>query len=96
MTWDDTDCRKINDLAFRRHIMVQALILMDFLLCQTPKAKRKFEALKNKSVIYAFTLDDENVSPRRQVRGAALTEAGSMGGTNEGRNCHILTARTRG
>jgi len=42
--------------------MVQGLILMDFLLSQTPKAKTKFEALKNKSVIYSFTLSDEDVS----------------------------------
>ena len=51
---------EISDLAFRRHILVQALILIDFLLSLTAKSKTKLESLRNKSVIYAYTLSEEN------------------------------------
>ena len=56
-----TDNHKISDLAFRRHILVQALILLDFLLSLTPKAKKKLEHTSNKSVLYSYTLNEENV-----------------------------------
>jgi len=48
-------------MAFRRHILVQALILVDFLLSLTPKAKSKLADLTNKSVLYGYTLSDEDV-----------------------------------
>ena len=51
---------EINDLAFRRHILVQALILIDFLLSLTSKAKKKLEKTTNKSVLYNYTLNEEN------------------------------------
>ncbi|KAI9886916.1 MAG: hypothetical protein M1823_001285 [Watsoniomyces obsoletus] len=53
---------EISDLAFRRHILVQALIILDFLLSLTPKEKAKLAELnlQNKSVQYQFTLDDDN------------------------------------
>ena len=51
---------EISDLAFRRHILVQALILVDFLLSLTPKAKRKLEHTSNKSVLYNYTLAEED------------------------------------
>lgn len=46
---------QINDLAFRRNILVQALIIMDFLLALSPKAKEKLASVKapNKSVTYS-------------------------------------------
>lgn len=53
---------QISDIAFRRHILVQALILVDFLLSLTPKAKKKLEHTTNKSVLYSFTLNEEDVS----------------------------------
>ena len=53
---------EISDLAFRRHVLVQAWIVTDFLLGQTPKAKLKLENLKNKSVIYSYAISDEDVS----------------------------------
>ena len=55
------DNHKISDLAFRRHILVQALILLDFLLSLTPKAKKKLEHTSNKSVLYSYTLNEDNV-----------------------------------
>ena len=51
---------EISDLAFRRHILVQALILIDFLLSLTATSKKKLESLRNKSVIYPYTLNEEN------------------------------------
>ncbi len=57
------DIPQLNDLAFRRHILVQALILLDFLLSLTPKEKAKLADLnlQNKSVQYQFTLEDDVV-----------------------------------
>ena len=51
----------MSDLAFRRHILVQALILIDFILSLTPKAKRKFANTTNKSVLYSYTVSDDDV-----------------------------------
>ena len=51
----------MSDLAFRRHILVQSLILIEFLLSLTPKAKSKISPeSKNKAAMYSFEfLDDE-------------------------------------
>jgi THO complex subunit 1 len=45
---------EISDLSFRRHILVQALIVMDFLISLSSKAKEKLTRLttQNKSVMY--------------------------------------------
>jgi THO complex subunit 1 len=45
---------EIHDLSFRRYILVQALIIMDFLLSLTPTAKLKLSTISqpNKSVTY--------------------------------------------
>ncbi|PQE22233.1 guanylate kinase protein [Rutstroemia sp. NJR-2017a WRK4] len=56
---------EISDLSFRRHILVQILIIMDFLLSLSSKAKEKLaKALPdnpNKSVMYADqTLSEED------------------------------------
>ena len=40
---------------------MQALILIDFLLSLTTKAKRKLENTSNKSVLYLYILSEENV-----------------------------------
>jgi THO complex subunit 1 len=55
---------QISELAFRRHILVQALILIDFLLSLTPKAKEKLSDLvpQNRAVLYSHTLSPEDVS----------------------------------
>nr|POE89776.1 tho complex subunit 1 [Quercus suber] len=53
---------ELSDLAFQRHIMVQALILINFLLSLTEKAKKKLtstDAATNRSMLYDFTLDKE-------------------------------------
>ncbi|KAG5930159.1 hypothetical protein E4U53_002295 [Claviceps sorghi] len=53
---------EISDLSFRRHILVQALIVTDFLLSLSAGAKEKLANLNasNKSVIYNDQLSDED------------------------------------
>lgn len=53
---------ELSDLAFQRHILVQALILIDFLLSLTEAAKKRRDTLSlpNKSLLYAYTLNDED------------------------------------
>jgi THO complex subunit 1 len=58
-----TDDNQISDLAFRRNVLVQALIVMEFLLSLSPKAKEKLASVKapNKSVTYSDQqLSDED------------------------------------
>ncbi|OHE90748.1 guanylate kinase [Colletotrichum orchidophilum] len=44
---------EMSDISFRRHILVQALIIMDFLLSLSPKTKEKLAGnAQNKSVLY--------------------------------------------
>lgn len=56
--------KQISDLSFRRNILVQALIVTDFLLSLSTEAKEKMTAVgaSNKAVIYQGTLSEENVS----------------------------------
>ncbi|KAI0190301.1 THO complex subunit 1 transcription elongation factor-domain-containing protein [Astrocystis sublimbata] len=50
---------EISDLYFRRHILIQAFIILDFLLSLTPKARAKIANVQqNRSVVYA----DKNLS----------------------------------
>jgi hypothetical protein len=54
----------LSDLAFQRHILVQALILIDFLLALTEKAKSKLLYQNaQKAMQHNFTLREEDVSP---------------------------------
>ena len=54
---------QLSDLTFQRHVLVQALILLDFLLSLTPKAKKRLAELKaQKAMMYNYTLKDEDVS----------------------------------
>ncbi|KAL8962039.1 MAG: hypothetical protein Q9193_001496 [Seirophora villosa] len=63
LTSRDLFSLELSDPTFRRHILVQALILIDFLLSLTPRAKRKLEDKKasNKSVLYGYTLADDDI-----------------------------------
>ncbi|KAJ5273582.1 hypothetical protein N7478_008707 [Penicillium angulare] len=51
---------EVSDTAFRRHVLVQALILLDFMLSLTSQAKTRSTDLTNKSVLYGFTLSDDD------------------------------------
>ncbi|KAL9529856.1 THO complex subunit [Sphaerulina musiva] len=53
---------ELSDLAFQRHILVQAMILIDFLLSLTERAKKRLSSLTgtNKSLLYSFTLSEED------------------------------------
>ncbi|EAW13358.1 THO complex subunit THO1/HPR1 [Aspergillus clavatus NRRL 1] len=59
---------EVNDTAFRRHVLVQALILLDFMLSLTPKAKAKLADLTNKSVLYGFVLSEEDAKWASRMR----------------------------
>lgn len=54
---------QISDLSFRRHVLVQALIITDFLLSlsKEEREKRTNINVSNKSVIYPDQLNEENV-----------------------------------
>ncbi|KAF6221845.1 hypothetical protein HO133_001813 [Letharia lupina] len=64
---------EISDLAFRRHVLVQALILIDFLLSLTTKAKRKLEHTSNKSVLYTYALSEDNAKWATGMRSEIAT-----------------------
>ena len=53
---------ELSDQSFQRHVMVQSLILIDFLLSLTERAKKRLATLEtpNKSMLYNFTLSDED------------------------------------
>ncbi|KAF4550910.1 THO complex subunit 1 transcription elongation factor-like protein [Elsinoe fawcettii] len=54
---------ELSDLSFQRHILVQALILLDFLLSLSEQAQKKIDnsgiARTNSSVNYAYRLSEE-------------------------------------
>lgn len=81
---------ELSDLAFQRHILVQALIMIDFLLSLTEKAKKRLAALAtpNKSMLHAFTLSEEDVKWATTTR-SAITSYLSL--TQEGRGyCRMV------
>ncbi|RDA93335.1 hypothetical protein CP533_0305 [Ophiocordyceps camponoti-saundersi (nom. inval.)] len=54
---------EISDLSLRRHVLVQALIIIDFVLSLSPAAKEKLAGANasNKSVMYSDGFDEENI-----------------------------------
>ncbi|KAK4620838.1 THO complex subunit 1 [Fulvia fulva] len=61
---------ELSDLAFQRHILVQALILIDFLLSLTEQAKKRLVELPtpNKSMLHTFTLSEEDTKWSKSTR----------------------------
>ncbi|KAF2232517.1 hypothetical protein EV356DRAFT_560474 [Viridothelium virens] len=52
---------ELSDVAFQKHILVQALIIIDFLMSLTEKGKKKLLDLKvQKAMMFDFTLSDED------------------------------------
>ncbi|KAF2178872.1 nuclear matrix protein [Zopfia rhizophila CBS 207.26] len=52
---------ELSDLAFQRHILVQALILIDFLFSLTEKSKKKpYYVNAQKALQYSFTLPEQD------------------------------------
>lgn len=81
---------ELSDLAFQRHILVQALIMIDFLLSLTDKAKKRLAALStpNKSMLHSFTLSEDDVKWATTTR-SAITSYLSL--TQEGRGyCRMV------
>ena len=64
---------QLSDLAFQRHILVQALILIDFMLSLTESAKQKVAHITiQKALQYDFTLSEEGVSGETAVDSRTL------------------------
>lgn len=64
---------QLSDLAFQRHILVQALILIDFLLTLTEKAKNKpLYQNAQKAMQYNFTMREQDVSTHPATSHPAL------------------------
>ncbi len=76
---------EIHDISFRRHILVQAVILLDFLLSLTLAAKVKLANLTNKSVLYAYTLNEEDTKWASSTRATIATYLQQQGSGNEGK-----------
>lgn len=53
---------ELSDQSFQRHVMVQSLILIDFLLSLTARAKKRLTSLEtpNKSMLYNYTLSEDD------------------------------------
>jgi THO complex subunit 1 len=59
---------EVSDTAFRRHVLVQALILIDFMLSLTPTSKARLADATNKSVLYGFVLNEEQAKWASEMR----------------------------
>ncbi|KAF3939762.1 hypothetical protein ABW19_dt0209503 [Dactylella cylindrospora] len=75
---------EVRDLVFRRHILVQFLIVIEFLLTLSPKYKKYLEAdAKNRSVQFAYTLSEEDdkwvESAKKDIVGALNHKSGMDG-----------------
>ncbi|KAK3696449.1 hypothetical protein LTR37_017950 [Vermiconidia calcicola] len=75
---------ELSDLAFQRHILVQTLILVDFLLSLTEKAKKRLASLEttNKSMLYNYTLSEEDAKWATATR---QTITAYLSATHEGK-----------
>ncbi|KAI1335174.1 THO complex subunit 1 transcription elongation factor-domain-containing protein [Xylariaceae sp. FL0016] len=61
---------EVSDLYFRRHILIQAFIILDFLLSLTPQAKAKIaNVTRNRAVVYAEqTFGEEDAKWARTMK----------------------------
>jgi len=75
---------EVHDIAFRRHVLVQMLILLDFLLSLTPASKAKLAELTNKSVLYNYTLGAGDAEWANNTR-ASIASYLQLGSGNEGK-----------
>lgn len=75
---------EVHDIAFRRHVLVQALIILDFLLSLTPAAKLKLSDSMNKAVLYSFTLSDDDAAWALSTKGSIASYL-QQGNGNEGK-----------
>lgn len=75
---------EVHDIAFRRHILVQALIILDFLLSLTTSARLKLSDSMNKAVLYPFTLSEEDAAWALSTK-ASIASYLQQGNGNEGK-----------
>ena len=54
---------ELSDLTFQRHVLVQGLITLDFLLSLTPEAKQRVADLKaQRAMVYNYILEDQDAT----------------------------------
>ena len=75
---------EVHDIAFRRHILVQVLIVLDFLLSLTSGAKAKMTDLTNKSVLYGYPLSNEDAEWASSTK-ETIAKYLQLGNNNEGK-----------
>ena len=81
---------EVHDVAFRRHILTQCLIMIEFLLSLTPASKGKAEKrntdkLPNRSVAYDFTLSEEDAKYCQTARQSIAGYLQQQGPGNDGK-----------
>ncbi|QDS75728.1 hypothetical protein FKW77_008206 [Venturia effusa] len=65
---------ELSDLAFQRHIVVQALILLDFLLSLTERAKKKLSDITpQKALQYEYTLSEQDTEWAEKMKKSIAT-----------------------
>jgi THO complex subunit 1 len=65
---------ELGDLTFQRHVLVQALILIDFMLSLTPKAKKKSGQIKvQKAMDYSYTLGEQDTQWATKMRSSIIS-----------------------
>ncbi|KAE9983237.1 hypothetical protein EG328_010178 [Venturia inaequalis] len=65
---------ELSDLAFQRHIVVQALILLDFLLSLTERAKKKLSDINpQKALQYEYTLSEQDTEWAEKMKRSIAT-----------------------
>ena len=80
---------ELHDIAFRRHILVQTLIMIDFLLSLTPSGKAKLSGLHNSSVLYDYTLSPDDIKWASSTR-SRIAEYLQQGAGTEGKSYYRM------
>lgn len=81
---------EVHDTAFRRHILMQCLIMLEFLLSLSATAKKKMEGCKNASVQYPFTLSEDDVNYCQTMRQSIATYLQQQGPGNDGKHYYRM------
>lgn len=82
---------EIHDLAFRRHILAQSLIMLDFLLSLSSGTKAKTQSTgNNKSVLYTYKLGEEDTKYCQSMRQSIATYLQQQGPGNDGKSYYRM------
>ncbi|KAF1813074.1 hypothetical protein P152DRAFT_473590 [Eremomyces bilateralis CBS 781.70] len=81
LTSQDLFKLELSDLAFQRHVLVQGLILIEFLLSLTEKARKRWPTLPNRHLQFGINLSEEDTewAIAMKARIAAYLQEGPEG-----------------